>query len=689
MILKELTKHTLLATFCLSLLACGGGGGGGSSAPDADGDGVPDASDMFPNDPKESQDSDGDGVGDNADAFPQDSTETKDSDGDGVGDNTDVFPLDATETKDFDGNGVGDNADLDDDKDGTPDLSDAFPFDKTEWADVDGDKIGDKKDLDLTSTNPNSIQLNRLLETKRATKFIGAHSFSDERDALLGDLVKIIGDVNGDDFQDVFIGNYRAKENGKTVGTGFILFGQAGGWPATVDLADLSNVPHIVLKGVANNIEEMGAGVTPLGDIDQDGIDDFMVAASYLTNESSTAPYSGAVFLVFGRSTWLQDAGDDKIITSAELTNFAITFKGKLKKGRLGALLENVGDLNNDGLPDVAISENLEGEYSVEKFGRVHLMFNIGRFTQANMGEQYNIEDIVNTANTLNRVVLEDGTDHFVSAIQAMGDFNDDGFNDVILYDRDSRIEPEFYTYGSLYIIFGKASNAWANTWDLNTLTQGEGVIFSNIGGAEHLSLLGHDFKVSDLNTDSIPDVLISRTSDVSGGRNNNISEFYVLWGGAKNWPATMASNNIATEFGLTMFSEEAKVSLGAALEILPDANNNGYPEILMATEDGLFNVFPYPAERVYKFDASLIKQGLKVGPSMLNEGQTERFTMSFAEEDDVFFMNTLADMNGDGLSEFTFSASRKDTNGLTDNGEFYLIYGYQQLYPQVFQVSE
>jgi YVTN family beta-propeller protein len=43
--------------------------------PDSDGDGVPDASDAFPNDPTEWADSDGDGHGDNSDAFPNDPTQ--------------------------------------------------------------------------------------------------------------------------------------------------------------------------------------------------------------------------------------------------------------------------------------------------------------------------------------------------------------------------------------------------------------------------------------------------------------------------------------------------------------------------------------------------------------------------------------------------------------------------------------
>ncbi len=67
------------------------------SAPvDSDGDGVPDESDAFPNDPTETTDTDGDGVGDNADAFPNDPNESADSDGDGIGDNADLFPNDAT-----------------------------------------------------------------------------------------------------------------------------------------------------------------------------------------------------------------------------------------------------------------------------------------------------------------------------------------------------------------------------------------------------------------------------------------------------------------------------------------------------------------------------------------------------------------------------------------------------------------
>ena len=53
---------------------------------------------------------------------------TTDSDGDGVPDSSDAFPNDPSETKDSDGDGTGDNADIDDDNDGYNDGEDYMPY---------------------------------------------------------------------------------------------------------------------------------------------------------------------------------------------------------------------------------------------------------------------------------------------------------------------------------------------------------------------------------------------------------------------------------------------------------------------------------------------------------------------------------------------------------------------------------
>jgi len=151
--------------------------------PDRDGDGIKNAEDAFPDDPKESADLDKDGIGDNADPdidgdgvpndkdlHPRDKSRwTDDRDGDGTPDEEDVFPDDAKEWADMDEDGIGDNSDPDIDGDGVPneydiaprdgsvavsdrdgdrypDNEDEFPDDPAEWKDTDGDGVGDNAD---------------------------------------------------------------------------------------------------------------------------------------------------------------------------------------------------------------------------------------------------------------------------------------------------------------------------------------------------------------------------------------------------------------------------------------------------------------------------------------------------------------------------------------------------------------
>ncbi len=105
--------------------------------PDRDGDGVPDSSDLFPDDVNEWSDRDGDGKGDNlADRFPDDPDEWRDTDGDGKGN----------------------NADEDDDNDGMPDawelLHGLDPLDPDDaFLDKDNDGFSNLKEY-LAGTDP-------------------------------------------------------------------------------------------------------------------------------------------------------------------------------------------------------------------------------------------------------------------------------------------------------------------------------------------------------------------------------------------------------------------------------------------------------------------------------------------------------------------------------------------------------
>jgi len=109
---------------------------------DADGDGVPDASDNCPVDPNPGQaDADLDGVGDLCEA---------DSDVDGAIDDVDNCPtVFNADQSDVDGDGLGDACDADDDNDGVSDDQDGCPMNADpEQVDTDGDGQGDACDGD-------------------------------------------------------------------------------------------------------------------------------------------------------------------------------------------------------------------------------------------------------------------------------------------------------------------------------------------------------------------------------------------------------------------------------------------------------------------------------------------------------------------------------------------------------------
>lgn len=131
---------------------------------DGDGDGVADNMDNCPNNANSDQfnldgdqfgdlcddDRDGDGVPNTTDGYPDDPSRTStDPDNDGVIDGLDNCPNSANSDQlDSDGDQQGDACDDDRDGDGVINSEDAFPDDASESADLDSDGIGDNTDSD-------------------------------------------------------------------------------------------------------------------------------------------------------------------------------------------------------------------------------------------------------------------------------------------------------------------------------------------------------------------------------------------------------------------------------------------------------------------------------------------------------------------------------------------------------------
>ena len=110
-----------------------------------------------------------------------------------------------------------------------------------------------------------------------------------------GRSVSNAGDVNGDGFADIIIGVAGAAPGGLTLaGESYVVFGGADGFAPSLDLGALDGTDGFAIAGLAI-ADTSGSAVSSAGDINGDGIDDFLIASPL-----SAAYNAGEVHVVFG-----------------------------------------------------------------------------------------------------------------------------------------------------------------------------------------------------------------------------------------------------------------------------------------------------------------------------------------------------------------------------------------------------
>lgn len=478
-----------------------------------------------------------------------------------------------------------------------------------------------------------------------------------------GGSVSSIGDINKDGYGDVLIGEAFNMYAGYYRGRATVFYGGAA----------MNNVADRIIYGEAVD-DRFGYSVSKAGDVDGDGVSDFI---------------SGA----YGNDAGGTDAGRAYLFISSN-TGTDITdefFKGAATGDQFGYSVASAGDINGDGYSDVIAGAPMNDAGGVNA-GRAYIFF-------GGVPMDY-IADVILTG--------EAAGDDFGISVSSAGDVNGDGYNDVI-------VGADFNDAGGTdagraYIFFG--GNVVNNSPDviLTGALSGDRFGFSvstagnvngdNIGDIWSDVIVGAPFNdaagvnsgrayiyfgspvmnntadvimtgaasgywfgisVSSagyLNGDLYSDVIVGASMHDATGFNPG--KAYIFHGGSSM--DNTADMTLTGEFGNDQF--------GYSVSRAGNVNGDVYDDVIVGAYNQMHN-----GSGTDIYGAAYIYSG---GTSMSNIPDVFLYG---AETNDFFGVSVASagDVNADGIGDVVVGASNNDAGGI-NSGRAYIYYGSSQM---------
>lgn len=455
-------------------------------------------------------------------------------------------------------------------------------------ADVNGDGYGD-----LICGAPDYGSNGRVYIAFGATSFSGANynlygsgkpdvmitgsSATDEVGSMIAS-----GDINGDGIQDLVLGTYRADRNSQNQSGGALIFYGTTSWSSTIDLS--STTADVEIYG-SSNLEQVGKSVD-VGDVNGDGYDDVVLGApksSPNPDGLGTRTYAGAVYVIYGGSSLASTI--NLATTSADIEIYGSNLGGTTQAGDVAW----VGDVNGDSYDDIFFGyyhadeptwsnpghsgtiwgvlgsaspnstyDTFYGEEDFQTYGSTTNTYGVGY--RGDIGDVNNdgYEDLIiycsdapttsidvifgsssltsGPIETIRDVTIQVATNTGHGGV-ACGDFNGDGIKDILTGNPFSSPGGRFWA-GAGYIFYGSTSLS-------GTLTQTSDCDVE-IQGDTDGDYCGFQVAMGDVNGDGTDDVFLSAPNADPPSRSNG-GEAYLIFGEA---PSTAATVNMATGSG-------------------------------------------------------------------------------------------------------------------------------------------
>ena len=223
-------------------------------------------------------------------------------------------------------------------------------------------------------------------------------------DDYFGESVASIGDLNRDGIPDIAVGAYGDDAGGSDRGAVHIMFMNTNGSvKSTVEInGATANGPSL------SNTDFFGTFVASIGDLNRDGIQDIVVGAN---GDDAGGDNRGAIHIMFMNT-------NGGVKSTVEINDNTANGPSLNDDDYFGRSVASLGDLNRDGIPDIAVGATGDDAGGTNK-GTTHIIFFdktvfVTDVTSTTADNTFDTDDTIDVVIEFSEPVTVDGTPQLV-----------------------------------------------------------------------------------------------------------------------------------------------------------------------------------------------------------------------------------------------------------------------------------